>query len=138
MSLLRVVFKSILMQDNSSGGGSTISQQLVKNIYGRGHHGWFTMPVNKVKEMILAKRFENLYSKQDIIALYLNTVPFSENVFGIESASQRFFSAKTKNLSLAQSATLVGTLKAPHGYNPRLFPERSQLRRDVVLQQMDT
>jgi penicillin-binding protein 1A len=137
MSLLRVVFKSILMQDNSSGGGSTISQQLVKNIYGRGHHGWFTMPVNKVKEMILAKRFENLYSKQDIIALYLNTVPFSENVFGIESASQRFFSAKTKNLSLAQSATLVGTLKAPHGYNPRLFPERSQLRRDVVLQQME-
>ena len=91
MSLFRVAFKSILMQNNSSGGGSTISQQLAKNIYGRQNHGWFSMPVNKVKEMILAKRFENIYSKQDIIALYLNTVPFSENVFGIESASQRFF-----------------------------------------------
>lgn len=136
-SLLRVFFKSILMQNNSSGGGSTISQQLVKNIYGRERHGWFTMPVNKVKEMILAKRFESIYSKQDIIALYLNTVPFSENVFGIESASQRFFSKKTSDLNLSESATLVGTLKAPHGYNPRLFVERSQLRRDVVLQQME-
>ncbi|MDG5492679.1 transglycosylase domain-containing protein [Psychroserpens sp. SPM9] len=136
-SLFRVFFKSILMQDNSSGGGSTISQQLVKNIYGRQDYGWFSMPVNKVKEMIVAKRFERLYSKEDIITLYLNTVPFSENVFGIESASQRFFNIQTKDLDLAQSATLVGTLKATHGYNPRLFPERSQLRRDVVLQQME-
>jgi len=136
-SLFRVFFKSILLQNNSSGGGSTISQQLAKNIYGREHHGWFTMPVNKVKEMILAKRFEALYSKQDIIAMYLNTVPFSENVFGIESASQRFFSKPTKDLDLSQCATLIGTLKAPHSYNPRLFPERSQFRRDVVLQQME-
>ena len=136
-SLLRVFFKSILMQNNSSGGGSTISQQLAKNIYGRGSHGWFSMPVNKTKEMILARRFEDLYSKQDIIAMYLNTVPFSENVFGIESASQRFFSTSAKDLNLSQSATLIGTLKAPHSYNPRLFPERSQLRRDVVLQQME-
>ncbi|MEH6537665.1 MAG: transglycosylase domain-containing protein [Psychroserpens sp.] len=136
-SLFRVFFKSILMQDNSAGGGSTISQQLVKNIYGREDYGWFSMPVNKVKEMIVAKRFEAIYSKQDIIALYLNTVPFSENVFGIESASQRFFNTETRHLNLAQSATLVGTLKATHGFNPRLFPERSQLRRDVVLQQME-
>ena len=71
-SLMRVFFKSILMQDNSSGGGSTISQQLVKNIYPRQEHGWFSMPVNKVKEMILAQRFESIYSKQDIIVLYLN------------------------------------------------------------------
>ncbi|WP_435412775.1 transglycosylase domain-containing protein [Psychroserpens mesophilus] len=136
-SLFRVFFKSILMQDNSSGGGSTISQQLAKNIYGRGNYGWFSMPVNKTKEMILASRFEDLYSKEDIIVMYLNTVAFSENVFGIESASQRFFSTSTKDLDVSQSATLVGTLKAPHSYNPRLFPERSQLRRDVVLQQME-
>ncbi|WCO00903.1 transglycosylase domain-containing protein [Psychroserpens ponticola] len=136
-SLLRVFFKTILLQDNSSGGGSTISQQLAKNIYGRENHGWFTMPVIKTKEMILAIRFEDLYSKEDIIAMYLNTVPFSENVFGIESASQRFFSTSTKDLNLSQCATLIGTLKAPHSYNPRLFPERSQLRRDVVLQQME-
>lgn len=136
-SLFRVFFKSILLQDNSSGGGSTISQQLAKNIYGRGSYGWFSMPVNKTKEMILAKRFEALYSKEDIIAMYLNTVPFSENVFGIESASQRFFSTSTKDLDVSQSATLIGTLKAPHSYNPRLFSERSQFRRDVVLQQME-
>ncbi|WP_040251569.1 transglycosylase domain-containing protein [Psychroserpens mesophilus] len=136
-SLFRVFFKSILMQDNSSGGGSTISQQLAKNIYGRCNYGWFSMPVNKTKEMILASRFEDLYSKEDIIVMYLNTVAFSENVFGIESASQRFFSTSAKDLDVSQSATLVGTLKAPHSYNPRLFPERSQLRRDVVLQQME-
>ncbi|WP_299337052.1 transglycosylase domain-containing protein [uncultured Psychroserpens sp.] len=136
-SFLRVFFRSILLQDNSGGGGSTISQQLYKNIYGRENHGIFSMPVNKVKEMIGARRFENIYSKEDIIALYLNTVPFSENVFGIESASQRFFNTKVEDLNLAQAATLIGTLKAPHGYNPRLFPERSQLRRDVVLQQME-
>jgi len=136
-SLFRVLFKSLLLQNNSSGGGSTISQQLAKNIYGRGDYGWFTMPVIKTKEMILARRFEALYSKEDIIAMYLNTVPFSENVFGIESASQRFFSTPTKELNLSQSATLIGTLKAPHSYNPRLFPERSQLRRDVVLHQME-
>ncbi|WP_033959114.1 transglycosylase domain-containing protein [Psychroserpens jangbogonensis] len=136
-SLFRVFFKSILLQNNSSGGGSTISQQLAKNIYGRDNHGWFSMPVNKTKEMIIATRFEDLYSKQEIIAMYLNTVPFSENVFGLESASQRFFSTTTNDLDLSQSATLIGTLKAPHSYNPRLFPERSQLRRDVVLQQME-
>ncbi|MEY8847503.1 transglycosylase domain-containing protein [Psychroserpens sp. XS_ASV72] len=136
-SFLRVFFKSILLQNNSSGGGSTISQQLAKNIYGREDFGWFSMPVNKTKEMILAKRFESVYSKEEIIALYLNTVAFSENVYGIESASQRFFSQKTKDLSLSQAAVLVGTLKAPHSYNPRLFPERSQLRRDVVLKQME-
>lgn len=136
-SLFRVFFKSILLQDNSSGGGSTLSQQLAKNIYGRDNHGWFSMPVNKLKEMIVAKRLEAMYSKQDIIALYLNTVPFSENVFGIESASQRFFNTSVKAINLSQSATLIGTLKAPHSYNPRLFPERSQLRRDVVLQQME-
>ena len=136
-SLFRVFFRTILMQDSAGGGGSTISQQLVKNLYPREHYGWFSMPVNKVKEMIVATRFEAVYSKEDIITLYLNTVPFSENVFGIESASQRFFNKKTETLNLAEAATLVGTLKAPHSYNPRLFPERSQLRRDVVLQQME-
>lgn len=136
-SFFRVFFKSILMQDTSAGGGSTISQQLAKNIYGRQDFGWFSMPVNKLKEMIIAKRFESIYTKEDIIALYLNTVPFSENTFGIESASQKFFNTKATDLSLSQAATLVGTLKATHSYNPRLFPERSQLRRDVVLQQME-
>ncbi|WP_435134619.1 penicillin-binding protein 1A [Formosa sp. A9] len=135
-SFIRVFFKSLLLQDNSAGGGSTITQQLAKNLFGRKSYGFLSMPINKIKEMIVARRIEAVYSKNDIIALYLNTVPFSENTFGIESAAQRFFNTSTKNLSLSQAATLVGTLKANHSYNPRLFPERSQLRRDVVFQQM--
>ncbi|MDW5287381.1 transglycosylase domain-containing protein [Formosa sp. PL04] len=135
-SFFRVFFKSVLLQDDSAGGGSTITQQLAKNLYGRENYWLLSMPVNKIKEMIIATRIEDVYDKNDIVALYLNTVPFSENTFGIESAAQRFFNTTTKNLSLSEASTLVGTLKANHSYNPRLFPERSQLRRDVVLQQM--
>ncbi|UNY99338.1 transglycosylase domain-containing protein [Zhouia spongiae] len=135
-SLGRVFFKTILLSDESSGGGSTITTQLVKNLYGRKNHGVFSMPVNKVKEAITARRIERIFPKEDIITLYFNTVPFSDNTFGIESASQKFFDCSTSELSLSQAATLVGTLKASHSYNPRLYPERSQFRRDVVLQQM--
>jgi penicillin-binding protein 1A len=77
-----------------------------------------------------------VYSKKEILELYLNTVPFSGNTYGIESAADRFFNKTTSKLSVSESATLVGTHKANHSYNPRLFPERSQLRRDVVLSQM--
>lgn len=136
-SFFRVFFKSLLLQDDSSGGGSTISQQLVKNLYGRDDYGMFSMPVNKVKEMIVAKRIEKVYTKEEILSLYFNTVPFSDNTYGIESAARKFYNTTAKELTLSQSATLVGTLKASHSYNPRLFPERSQLRRDVVLQQME-
>ncbi|NEV94297.1 transpeptidase-transglycosylase [Psychroflexus sp. YR1-1] len=135
-SLLRVFFKSILSGDKSSGGGSTITQQLVKNIYGRNVYGIFSLPVNKLKESIVARRIEKMYSKEEILELYLNTVPFSGNTYGIESVARLFFSKTTSELNLQESATLVGTLKANHSYNPRLFPERSQLRRDVVISQM--
>lgn len=135
-SLLRVFFKSILLGNKSSGGGSTITLQLAKNLYGRKKYGRFGIVINKLRESIVAKRLEDIYSKNDILTLYFNTVPFSGNTYGIESASQKFFNVHTKDLSLSQAATLVGTLKANHSYNPRLFPERSQLRRDVVLKQM--
>lgn len=136
-SLLRVFFKTILMGDESSGGGSTITLQLAKNLFGRNDYGYFSMVVNKVRESIIAQRLEEIYSKKEIVGLYFNTVPFSDNTFGIESASQKFFSKTTKELSLAEAATLVGTLKASHYYNPRLFPERSKERRNVVLGQMN-
>ena len=135
-SLLRVFFKTILLQDRSSGGGSTITLQLAKNLYGRKDYGVFSLVVNKLKESIIADRLENIYSKNEILTLYFNTVPFPDNTFGIESTAHKFFNKTTKELSLSESATLIGTLKANHSYNPRLFPERSQLRRDVVLQQM--
>jgi len=135
-SIARVIVKSIFLGDNSSGGGSTISQQLAKNMFGREQYEFGSIAFNKVKEIILAKRIEDIYSKDEILALYLNTVPFGENLYGIESASQRFFNTTTKELKLEQSATLIGLLKANSYYNPRLHPERSQIRRNVVLAQM--
>ncbi|WP_109098011.1 transglycosylase domain-containing protein [Aquimarina sp. AU58] len=135
-SLLRVFFKTILLRDKSSGGGSTITLQLAKNLFGRKKYKLFSTVINKLKESFVAKRIEDIYSKKEILTLYFNTVPFPDNTYGIESAAQKFFNKSTPQLTLSEAATLVGTLKANHSYNPRLFPERSQLRRDVVLQQM--
>jgi penicillin-binding protein 1A len=93
--------------------------------------------VNKLRESIIAQRLEEIYTKEEIITLYFNTVPFSDNTYGIESAAMKFFNTTTKNLELEEAATLVGTLKASHYYNPRLFPERSLERRNTVLSQMN-
>ncbi len=135
-SLLRVFFKTILLRDKSSGGGSTITLQLAKNLFGRKKYRMFSTVINKLKESFVAKRMEDIYSKKEILTLYFNTVPFPDNTYGIESASQKFFNKPTHKLTLSEAATLIGSLKANHSYNPRLFPERSQLRRDVVLKQM--
>src|SRR5690606_2923169 len=117
-------------------GGSTISQQLAKNIYGRKKYRFGSIAINKIKEIILAKRLEDVYSKNELIALYLNTVPFGENLYGIESASRRFFNKPAKDLKITESAVLVGLLKANSAYNPRLHPESSVGRRNLVLAQM--
>ncbi|MGB0175986.1 MAG: transglycosylase domain-containing protein, partial [Owenweeksia sp.] len=135
-SVLRVLFKSILLGDRSSGGGSTITQQLAKNLYGRRNFGFLTMPVNKVKEMVLADRIEEIYTKEEILQLYLNTVSFSENVYGIGEGSRRFFGKPVKELHAEESAVLVGILKANTYYNPRLNPDHALGRRNVVLNQM--
>lgn len=136
-SLLRVFFKTILLGDESSGGGSTITLQLAKNLFGRNNYGHFSIVVNKLRESIIARRLEDIYTKDEILSLYLNTVPFSDNTYGIESAARKFFSTTTSDLTLKEAATLVGTLKASHYYNPRLYPERSKLRRNLVLHQME-
>lgn len=135
-SLFRVLVKSILLDDEGSGGGSTLTQQLAKNLYPRKSFGFLTMPVNKVREMIIASRMENVYSKEEILVLYLNTIPFSDNTYGVKTAADRFFSTPVKSLSVDQAATLVGMLKATHYYNPRLFPDRAIKRRNVVIAQM--
>jgi penicillin-binding protein 1A len=136
-SLLRVFFKSILMSDESSGGGSTITLQLAKNLFGRKDYGAIGIVVNKIRESIVARRIEDLYSKEEILTLYLNTVPFPDNTYGIESASEKFFNVHTKDLTLVQSATLVGSLKANTSYNPRRYPEKSAARKNVVIHQME-
>ena len=136
MSLMRVFVKNLLMGDTSAGGGSTITLQLAKNLYGRKDFAMFSMLINKFKESIIAKRIETVYSKEEILTLYLNTVPFSDNTYGIESASRKFFNKAVTDISVLESATLVGTLKANSYFNPRLHLERSQDRRNVVLDQM--
>ncbi len=136
-SYARVFFKSILMRDASGGGGSTITQQLIKNLYGRQYHGFLSMPINKIKELIIARRMERLYSKDEILQLYLNSVPFGENIFGIESAANRFFNKSAGELKTEESAVLVGMLKANTYYNPRLHPKNAIQRRNTVLQLMN-
>ncbi len=135
-SLFRVGLKTVLMGDESSGGGSTLTQQLAKNLYPRKDRNKTNIVVNKIKEMIIAKRLERIYSKEEILTHYLNTVSFGDNTFGIESASVKFFNVRTENLSLVQAATLVGMLKATYSYNPRIFPEKSLARRNLVLTTM--
>ncbi len=135
-SVFRVLGKTLLLGEKSSGGGSTITLQLAKNLYGRKHYALLSLLINKIRESIVARRLEEVYTKNQILTLYLNTVPFSGNTYGIESAAQKFFGVQTHDLSILQSATLVGTLKANHSYNPHLFPGKSELRRDVVLRQM--
>lgn len=135
-SLLRVFFRTLLLGDDSAGGGSTLTQQLAKNLFGRQQHGWLTLPVNKTKEAIVATRLERLYDKEAILTLYLNTVPFGEEVYGVEAAAQRYFNSQAAALKVEEAAVLVGMLKANTYYHPKRHPERSRQRRNVVLQQM--
>ena len=136
-SLFRVLFKSLLLRREGSGGGSTLTQQLAKNLYPRERFGILTMPVNKVKEMLTAVRMEKVYSKQEILEMYLSTVSFGENTFGIKAASRRYFNKDPQELTLEESAVLVGMLKATRTYNPVNHPERALERRNVVLRQMN-
>ncbi len=135
-SLGRVLIKSILQQDESAGGGSTLTQQLAKNLYPRKRYWILPMLLNKLREVRIAVKLESIYSKKELLTLYLNTVPFADNVFGIQAAADRFYSTSAKNLAADQAALLVGMLKATHSYNPRLFPDRALLRRNVVLGKM--
>jgi len=135
-SLLRVLFKTVILGKQSSGGGSTISQQLAKNMYGRTKSGHFATLKNKARETILAHRLEKVFTKEEILTLYLNTVPFGENVYGIEAAAARFFNKNTELLKIEESAVLVGMLKANDYFNPRLNPENAKNRRNVVMNQM--
>ena len=135
-ALGRVIVKTILMGQNA-GGGSTITQQLAKNLYPRENSRGLFIVSDKLREMIIARKIESIYSKDEILELYLNTVSFGENTYGIEMATYRFFNKPPDDLNLNESATLVGLLKATTFYNPHRNPERSLQRRNVVLRQME-
>ena len=136
LSMIRVLFKSVLMRNKSSGGGSTLSQQLAKNMFPRKNLGKFGIVIHKIREIIISNRLEKAYDKEEILTHYLNTVPFSDNTFGIESAAKKFFNKSTFELGIDEGAVLIGMLKTNYYYNPRLFPEKSKKRRNVVLKQM--
>jgi penicillin-binding protein 1A len=135
-ALGRVLVYSLALGDKESGGGSTLSQQLVKNIYGRKRYWILSTPINKVREMLIARRLERAYEKKDLLSLYLNTVPFGGNVFGIEMAAKRFFNKSAKNLKLEEGAVLVGMLQQNTRFNPRRNPQLSFKRRNEVFNSM--
>lgn len=135
-ALARVAFRTVLMGDRSGGGGSTISQQLAKQLFPRQKYGRLGTLKMKLREMVIASRLEEVYSKQELLNLYLNTVPFGENAYGIEVAAGRFFGKPAAKLNLQESAVLVGLLKANTSYSPRSHPDRSRGRRNVVLSLM--
>lgn len=127
-------------------GGSTITQQLAKNLYRTrynesvgllGRVPGVRLAVIKWKEWMTAYKLESKYSKEDIITMYLNTVSFSNNAYGIKSASLRYFNKQPKNLSVNESALLIGMLKGTTIYNPTRNPKNALQRRNVVLGQME-
>ncbi len=142
--LARVFVYSILMNNSSSGGGSTITQQLAKNLFPRDTTTYHTtigrklhLGISKFKEWVTAVKLERNYTKDEIIGMYLNTVPFGGITYGIKSATKTYFNTVPDSLKVEESALLVGLLKAPTYYSPVRHPERSRLRRNVVLSQMN-
>lgn len=117
------------------GGGSTITQQLAKNILGQGHGGLLKRGIDKIKEWIVAIKLERNFTKQEILALYLNRVSWL-NIYGIRNASLTYFQKEPSQLSIDESALLIGMLKGPGAYNPLTRPLAALARRNVVIDQM--
>ena len=143
-SLARVAVKSILLGDaGSGGGGSTITQQLAKTLFPREEatgkfpgEAVFRLVVSKFKEWITAVKLERNYTKDEIMAMYMNAIFFGSNSYGIKAASNTFFNKEPIDLNLQESATLVGAVNKPTRYNPVLNYDKSVTRRNHVISQM--
>ena len=133
-ALLRVAYG--VLTSNYKGGGSTITQQLAKNLFPRGNLTKPQLVMRKFKEWVTATKLERNYSKQEILAMYLNTVPFGSQSFGIKAASKTFFNKEVDSLNLQESAMMAGLIKGPTWYSPVRNYERSLERRNLVLNQM--
>src|SRR6185436_15424854 len=116
-------------------GGSTLTQQLARNLYPEDVGRKRTI-TRKMKETITAIKIEYAYSKKEILEIYLNTIPFLYNAFGIEMAARTYFDKPAQKLNVLESATLIAMLKGTSYYNPVLKPERALKRRNVVMGQM--
>lgn len=140
LALGRVAIKTLLLRDKSAGGGSTITQQLAKQLYTPPSDGMMSRAVQKPVEWMIALKLERYYSKEEIIKMYLNQFDFLYNAVGIKSAAQVYFGKNDKegatNLTVPQAALLVGMVKNPSYYNPVRHPERALARRNTVLSLM--
>ena len=143
-SLGRVLVKTLLMSDSSQGGGSTITQQLAKTLYPRKdissnipgvYH--VRMVWIKLKEWITAVKLERNYTKEEIMDMYMNAIFFGSNAYGVKAASQTFFAKSPAELTVEESAMLVGMVNKPTRYNPVINPDKSLVRRNFVISQME-
>jgi penicillin-binding protein 1A len=135
-ALSRAMVKTIILRQKNAGGGSTITQQLAKQLYSPSSDGFFSRAIQKPIEWMIAVKLERYYSKEEIIKMYLNQFDFLYNAVGIKSAAQVYFNKDARNLNMQEAATLVGMVKNPAYYNPVRQPERTRERRNVVFQQM--
>lgn len=135
-ALWRVFFKTALMQNSSAGGGSTITQQLAKQLYSPNSTGKLTRALQKPVEWMIAVKLERMYSKEEILKMYLNQFDFLYNAVGIRSAARVYFGKDAKDLNIQEAATLVGMVQNPSYINPKRHPERAIARRNIVLDQM--
>ncbi|MBD5331672.1 MAG: penicillin-binding protein [Bacteroides sp.] len=136
-ALARVAFKTLLMGQRNAGGGSTITQQLAKQLYSPESNGLMSRVMQKPIEWMIAVKLERFYSKEEILKMYLNQFDFLYNAVGIKSAAYVYFGKAPKDLTIEEAATLVGMVKNPSVYNPVRQPERTRARRNVVLEQME-
>ena len=144
IGLGRVLFKTILLSNSSQGGGSTITQQLAKTLYPREemekkipgiYH--IKMVWTKLKEWITAVKIERDYTKDEIMTMYLNSIFFGSGAYGVRAASETFFGKHPSELTIEESAMLVGMVNKPTRYNPALNPDKALVRRNFVIGQME-
>ncbi len=136
IALGRAIVKRGFMRQASAGGGSTITQQLAKQLYSETAHSTLERLIQKPVEWVIAIKLERHYTKEEIITMYLNYFDFLHNAVGIKTASNTYFNKEPKELTLNESATLVGLCKNPSYFNPVRYPDRARERRNVVLSQM--
>ena len=135
-ALLRAIFKRGILRQKNAGGGSTITQQLAKQVYSSQATSVEERLTQKPIEWVIAVQLERLYTKEEILTMYLNYFDFLHNAVGLKSAAKTYFNKEPKDLTINESALLVGLCKNPSYYNPVRYPERATSRRNVVLGQM--
>ena len=135
-AVARAILKTVVLRQKNAGGGSTITQQLAKQLYTPPSSGFLSRAVQKPIEWMIAIKLERFYSKEEILKMYLNQFDFLYNAVGIKSAAKVYFNKDAADLDTLEAATLVGMVKNPAYFNPVRHPERTRDRRNVVLDQM--